>query len=168
MKRAMTSLGLNVAFLLKNNCKKYSIISTNEESEHYNFSELQVLICNKQNIEQNQGTKKFQIVEIANLGELHYAWWKPNRGLFDHISHYFINYWKDRVVFQNRTETDTTSRERQGNKRTREVRECYLIEHIKLFKVIEFHLVRKEMKCEYLGDLSITGIYQLYKEMVCQ
>lgn len=40
MKPAMTSLGLNVTFLSKKKCKKYSIISINEESEHYNYSEL--------------------------------------------------------------------------------------------------------------------------------
>lgn len=40
MKPVMTSLGLNVTFLSKKKCKKYSIISINEESEHYNYSEL--------------------------------------------------------------------------------------------------------------------------------
>jgi hypothetical protein len=71
-------------------------------------------------------------------------------------------------MLKNKTETGAPKidgRGRHGNQKTAEHREQFVIEHIKQFKVIESHYVRKNAKHEYLPtELSVAEMYRMYNE----
>lgn len=79
-----------------------------------------------------------------------------------------INEKRVRTVLNNTTATGAPlvdGRGKHGNHRTCEEREKLVMDHIKLFKVVESHYVRKEAKYEYLpSDLSVAEMYRMYNE----
>ena len=71
-----------------------------------------------------------------------------------------------RTALANVTDTGAPileTRGRHGNHKTSQEREETVIKHIKQFKVVESHYVRKESKYEYLpAELSVAEMYRMY------
>ena len=79
-----------------------------------------------------------------------------------------INEKRISTVLNNATDTGSpllNCRGRHGDHKTFEHRGMIVMDHINLFKVVEYHYLRKEVKYEYLPkELNVAEMYRMYNE----